>query len=69
MWRAYALSRLGSLELNCINDEYITSDIINAAFMPFERRLSKMALELPKFRLISILGGEKFVFIFFNFIP
>ena len=63
MWRTYALRCLSGLELNCLNDEYITTDIINAAFMPFERRLAKMALELPKFKLISILGGEKLVLI------
>ena len=65
MWRTYALSRLSSLELKSINEELITSDILNAAYMPFERRLSKMALELPKFKLISILGGEKFAFLFY----
>ena len=65
MWRNYALSRLSGLELKSINNDNITSDFLNSGHMPFERRLAKMALELPKFKLISVLGEEKLA-MFYN---
>ena len=59
MWRIYAINRLSNLNIKYLNEEQITSEVLHLAFMPFEIKLSKMALQLPKFKLVFLLGEER----------
>lgn len=57
-WRHYLINRLSALQLKKINDQLISTDELNAAdkiFIP----VRNLALSLPEYRLLSILGTDK----------
>ncbi len=58
IWPQYALFRLNSLQLKKLNDKIITSEDIALAYKYLDQ-YQNLALYLPEFKLVSILGQEK----------
>ena len=55
IWRSYLLNRLSGLQLKRINEQAITFEDLNSANRILAS-LSNLAIELPEYRLLSILG-------------
>ncbi len=59
IWRQYAINRLSNLQLKKINNQMVTLDDLNSSNRLFST-ISNWALDLPEYKLLSILGQEKY---------
>jgi hypothetical protein len=60
IWRPYVFHRLNSLSIKKLNNQAITMEDYKNAIRLFTPIL-KSALNLPEYKLVSILGQEKYI--------
>lgn len=68
IWRYYLLNRLSNLQLKKINDQLITLDDLNMSNKLFAP-IKNLACNLPEYRLMNIVGTDKYAFIYIMFKP
>lgn len=63
IWRPYVFHRLSSLSIKKLNNQAINMDDYKNAIRLFTP-IFKSALNLPEYKLVSILGQEKYLLVF-----